>query len=155
MHVEVVAAAIEHIEPIVVNARLSDVDELWAIARATPRKCLELGLRLSVQAHTALVDGVPVGMWGVTPYSILGGIGTPWMVATNALEALSVQKQLLRLSRAGLVEMREQFPLLFNVVDDRNTGAHRWLSWLGFTLGEPTPMGPDRRPFRAFYLETP
>lgn len=155
MRAQVVPAELEHVEPIVANARPADVAELWAIARATPRQCLEHGLRASVPALTALIDDAPVAMWGVTPASILGGIGAPWMVGTTALDSFAAQKDLLRLSRPGVAQMRALFPVLINVVDERNAAAHRWLRWLGFTLGEPLPMGPDRLPFRAFYLETP
>ena len=92
-------------------------------------------------------------MFGVTPYSILRGHGTPWMVGTRALDVLSVQKHLLELSALEFAVMREQYNFLFNMVDDRNEASKRWLQWLGFTLLEPIMYGPDRVSFRQFYWE--
>lgn len=99
-----------------------------------------------------MVRGVPVCMFGATPYSILGGIGTPWMVGSTGLDPLSVQKELLRLSRPALARMQMAFPsMLFNVVDQRNEAAQRWLHWLGFHFLAPVPVGPDSAPFLPFY----
>jgi len=93
-----------------------------------------------------------VCMFGATPYSILGGIGTPWMVGSTGLNPLSVQKELLRLSRPALARMQQAFPsMLFNVVDQRNEAAQRWLHWLGFHFLAPVPVGPDSAPFLPFY----
>jgi len=47
------------------------------------------------------------------------------------------------------------YPRLVNHVDERNEASKRWLSWLGFELGEPEPHGPFGIPFRPFRLEVP
>lgn len=149
---ELVPAQASHIEVIAAHARQADVDELWACARTTPRQAMERGLAGSADPVTALVAGVPVCMFGATPYSILGGIGTPWMVGSTGLNKLAVQKELLRLSRPTLARMQQAFPsMLFNVVDQRNTAAQRWLQWLGFYFLTPVPVGPDGAPFIPFY----
>ena len=140
-----------HIPAIAAKARQSDIDELWAHGRHTPQQCMETGLRLSVSPMTGLVDDEPVCMFGATPYSILAGQGVAWMVGTTDLDRISVQKALLRHSRAGLDHLQRQFPLLFNSVDARNHAAIRWLTWLGFTFCDPVPVGPDRIPFIPFY----
>ncbi len=76
-----------------------------------------------------MVRDVPVCMFGATPYSILGGIGTPWMVGSTGLNPFAVQKELLRLSRPALARMQQAFPsMLFNVVDQRNEAAQR-IGW--------------------------
>jgi hypothetical protein len=149
----IVPALPEHIPIIATKARPADIDELWAQGRQTPAQCMETGLRLSVTAFTGLVDGVPVLMFGATPYSILAGQGVAWMVGSTDLDQLRVQKALLRKSREGLDILQRQFPLLFNHVDERNESAKRWLAWLGFSFGEPEPIGPDARLFRSFWRQ--
>jgi hypothetical protein len=150
---EIVPALPEHIDIIAAKARLADVEELWAQARSTPAQCMEQGLRYSVSAFTGLIDDVPVCLFGATPYSILAGQGVAWMVGSTDLERLSVQKALLRKSREAVDLLQRQFPLLFNSVDERNAAAQRWLRWLGFTLLDPAPLGPDKRLFRPFYRQ--
>lgn len=38
----------------------------------------------------------------------------------------------------------DDFHIVTNFVDNRNTKAQRWLQWLGFTLGAPQPFGVAR-----------
>lgn len=109
------------------------------------------GMKMSASATTGLFGGEPVAMFGVTPYSILHSMGTPWLVGSTALDRLSVQKALLVHSRRHVRSWRERYDLLFNTVDDRNEAAKRWLRWLGFTLLDPQPHGPDRVMFRPFF----
>lgn len=152
MRVELVPATPEHVGAIAANARQADIDELHAATNETPETCLLRGLRVSAQPRTGIVDGEVVCMFGVTPVSILGGVGTPWMVGTRAMERLTVQKALLRESRAAFAAMRDQFPTaLYNLVDARNGAAIRWLRWLGFEFGPVYPMGADQLPFHLFY----
>ena len=152
MRAQIVPATAEHIAAIAGDARQADIDELWAVGRTTPADALERGLRASSQAWTALLDGVPVAMFGAAPYSILGGMGTPWMVGSNGLRSWSGQRELLRVSWPAVEAMQAQFPkILFNVVDQRNTSAQRWLRWLGFQLLDPIPVGPDGAAFTPFW----
>lgn len=132
------------------DARPEDIDELWAYARATPADCMWLGLRDSIRAWTAVWGDVPVAMFGLAPVSLLRGIGTPWMVGSNALRRPSLQRDLLRLSRPCVDEMQTLTPFLFNVVHEANAPAKRWLRWLGFELGQVTHQGPDAAAFRYF-----
>ena len=152
----IVPAEVGHIAAISADAREADERELWAQGRTTPAEAMHRGMQSSRQAFTGLLDGEPVCMFGATPYSILGGMGTPWMIGSNGLTPLRAQKALLQESRAALAVLQHQFPtMLFNTVDDRNTSAKRWLKWLGFTLLDPIPYGPDRLPFRPFYWSHP
>ena len=151
MIAEIVPAQYWHITEISKNARAADIEELWAQARVTPEQALNRGFRFCRNARTGMIDGQPVCMFGVTPYSIIHGQGSPWMVGSTALDRLSVQKRLLEQSRIAVAEMWDGYSLLFNLVDDRNEAAKRWLQWLGFTLLDPIAYGPDRLPFRPFY----
>lgn len=151
MRAVLVPATADHISAISDRARPEDIDELWAVARTTPAEAMERGLATTVDAMTALLDGRPVAMFGASPYSILGGMGTPWMIGTTDLRRWSAQKELLRVSAPALERMQSRFPnLLFNVVDERNKAAQRWLTWLGFRFLDPITAGPDGLAFIPF-----
>lgn len=149
--VEVVPAAHEHIALLSPVVRAADVAELQAAAHVTPEECMALGLRISTRAWTGFVDGQPCCMWGVSPVSVVGGIGAPWMVTTTHLERHEMA--FLRRCRRYLVEMVRQYRHLVNYVDARNEAAIRWLTWLGFTMHDPAPYGPDGVAFRRFEMK--
>jgi len=150
--VEIVKALPEHIAPIAANCRDADRAEFYALSRSSPTKVLETGLRVSVVSYTGIVDGEPVCMFGVAPYSFLAGQGIPWMVSARGIDNKRLQRAVMQVSREVVDDFKVLFPsLLFNTVDDRNTSAKRWLKWLGFKLLDPVPHGIDRLPFRPFY----
>lgn len=150
--IEIVPA--EHWHAVVIgdDPRPADVAELSVTSKSTPEEAMLRGLRASPMAFTGMVDGVPVCMFGASPYSILGGMGAAWMIGSRGLEPLRVQKALLRESRPMLDVLQGLYPaLLYNFVDSRNVCAIRWLRWLGFTFGDPIPMGAKKIPFFPFY----
>lgn len=153
MKAEIVRAEAWHAEAIAANPRPADVAELWATSRSTPLEVMQRGMKATVNCYTGLYEGAPVCMFGASPFSILGGMGSAWMVGSAALDRMCVQKALLTHSRAAAAFMAEQFPgLLYNFVDQRNEAAIRWLRWLGFTFSDPIPYGVDGLPFLPFYL---
>lgn len=149
---EIVPAELAHAYAIAGNPRPADVAELWTASRTTPLDAMVTGLKNTPQPWVGKVDGVPVCMFGASPFSILTGMGVAWMIGSRALDSLRVQRELLRLSRPVVDYMQDQFPgLLYNFVDQRNHAAIRWLRWLGFTFCEPIPYGVDGLPFLPFY----
>lgn len=153
MRAALVRAQAQHVAPIAARARAADIAELWAQARATPAACMARGLADSTEVYTALLDGVPVVMFGVTEAG--PGEAAPWMVGTTDLDSLAAQKELLRISREVVGKFRTRYHLLYNEVDARNAAAIRWLAWLGFTLGDPQPTGCDGEMFIPFWSTQP
>jgi hypothetical protein len=145
---EIVPTLDWHVSHVAANARLADVDELAAGWGCTPQQGLARCVRGAARAWTGLVDGVPVCVFGVSPWSLVTGEGAPWMVATDGLHR--VERPFLRLSRPVVDAMQRTCPRLTNWVDNRNVRAQRWLTWLGFTLEDPAPFGPAGLPFRRF-----
>lgn len=139
----------KHVKRVAAAMRPCDVAEIWASSRSRPREALERGVRASVLCWTGVVEREPVCIFGVSPASLLTGQGVPWMLATPRL--LRAQRPFLRLSRPAVDAMQALFPHLENRVDNRNTTTHRWLEWLGFTLDDPAPHGPDGMLFRRFW----
>lgn len=148
MVTRIVPATDFHADWVGAFARTQDVDELWASGRQTPEQAITRGLATSTLTWAGEIDGEPVMVAGVCPASLLTGIGCPWMVTTDRVYA--AQKTLLLASRGVVAQMHRQYSWLVNFVDDRNVRAHRWLEWLGFTLHDPEPHGPDGLLFRKF-----
>ncbi|MEP3275330.1 MAG: hypothetical protein ABJN26_16085 [Stappiaceae bacterium] len=138
------------IDPIAQNMRAADRAEVWAASRRTPRRALEFSLRNSSVAFTGLADGTPFVMFGVGEQSRLLGVGVPWLLGTEQIEKHAVH--FLRQSHLWSAVLQQNFRVLKNHVDNRNTLSIRWLKWLGFELAEPRPHGPDGLLFRAFEM---
>lgn len=149
--VEIVPAQAEHIIALAPRLRPADVAELWAGSRSEPEDALIRAVRISTEGWAGVVDGETICLFGVAPLSVLGGRGSPWMLGTDGVDRHALT--FLRRCRAVVAGWRSVYPVLENVVDERNTAAHRWLRWLGFTLGDPRPHGPDEMPFRPFHMK--
>lgn len=150
---EFIPATVDHALAIGANPRPGDAAEV-ALLGGNVERAIRTGIARSLYAITARVDGVPVLVFGVTPYSILGGVGVVWMLGSADLDRRPIQKLLLRHCRHCLSVMRQDFPeMLFNCVDVRNARAIRWLRWLGFTLLPPVPAGRNGEPFHPFYVQ--
>lgn len=93
-------------------------------------------------------EGEPAGVLGVASVSLLGGIGCPWMLATDLLDR--VPGRLMTNSRIYLERMHELFPHLENFVDARNVRSVRWLRRLGFHIHPAAPHGPAGHLFHRF-----
>lgn len=149
--VEVVPAEAEHIVAIADRLRPADVAELWAASHSEPLDALVRAVRVSSEAWAGVVDGETICLFGVAPVSVLGGLGSPWMLGTSGVDRNAMM--FLRRCRAVVSGWRTVYPTLENVVDERNRAAHRWLRWLGFTLEAPRPYGPDKMLFRPFHMK--
>jgi len=154
MRVQFVPATVDHIEPIAAHARAADVQELRASSGTTMEQALRAGLEVSTKAYTALLDGEPVAMFGVNPYSELSKVGVAWMLGTATLDTARGRRAVVRCAEPVLDHLRDLYPeMLFNAVDARNARAIRFLKWAGFTFLDPVPVGPDKRPFFPFYIQ--
>ena len=123
-----------------------DARELAPLLRAEDRaEVLALGvepvdgllqsLAAAREAWTYRDDSRIICMAGVSPLSLIGHTGVPWLLGSPLVATHR---------RAFLIETRRMvarwlgwFPLLRNVVDARYDAAIRWLRWLGFSIGEP------------------
>ena len=141
-------AEASHIQAMEGRFRPADIAELWASSHSTPESCLMTGLQISPLCWTALFDGAPVAMFGVSPAAMLGGIGCPWMVGTTELDRHAYT--IMRHCREPLARMLESFGHLVNFVDARNTKAIRWLKRLGFQFQGAEPHGVEGLLFHRF-----
>lgn len=119
-----VEATALHIPHLAETMRSSDVREAAAMGKA-PAAALRHGLLSSVWALTALEDGVPVAMLGVSPKSTIEGIGVPWMLGSDRV--YDNARSMLKLAPGVFDEMRATFPRLENYVSIDNERALRFL----------------------------
>lgn len=149
--VQLLPATEEHLQLILPNVRQADIDELYAVSLLTTEEAIRVGLRTSTMAWSGFANGELVTMFGVSPASMIGGNGTPWLVSTPLVE--KYQKTFLRGSRHALQAMLSFYPHLENYVDERNHAAKAWLHWLGFKLEDPAPYGALGMNFHRFHME--
>lgn len=138
------------IEELAAYMRQADIDEVAACGH-TPIGALEMSVPRSSQAHTALIGDKMAAIFGVVPLSLLGGIGSPWMLGTDLVA--SNPGAFMKESASYIRNMLEAYPHLFNFVDARNAKAIRWLRRAGFTLHASVPHGPFGMPFHPFEMK--
>jgi hypothetical protein len=144
--IELVPASPAHVGRIA--NRIRDIDRREAEAFGhSPKTALRLGIRASVLAWTAMLDGSPQAMFGVRPMSSIEGRGMAWFLATDA--AFGCARDLLSIGPAVIEAMHRRFHRLENWVSTENAAAIRMLGRWGFELGEQTMTvrGVEFRPF--------
>jgi hypothetical protein len=120
---------------IAANLRNADVNELQTASFGMdPLETLFNGFYLSdpCLAGTA-PDGNPAVLFGAVP---TGRWGRVWLVATSAVEQWPIT--FLRHSRTWVHFLTLMYPVLYNIVDARNTLHLSWLRWAGFALSSTT-----------------
>jgi hypothetical protein len=85
---------------------------------------------------------------GVAAVSIAAGVGAPWMLGTNSLDAS--QRALVSITRPCLARMLNVFPELRNWVHAANTTSVRWLTRIGFRVEPARPYGLAGEMFHPF-----
>lgn len=116
--------------------RAEDHREVLRMGQGDPASVLRRNIEASDIAIVFEKDGVPLGAAGIC--STLD-VGHPWLIGTGALRRYP--KAFLMETRRWLAEVRGCYRILNNFVDAEYAGALRWLSWLGFTIGPPLPVG--------------
>ncbi len=134
--------------PIAVNMRDEDAKEVWDSHLSSPYRALCKGMESKGKSWTIVVDGVPIGMVGVSHRSLLGNQGTPWLLGTRKLT--DSKKLFLLYSKIILKNMSEGYDRLENYISVENKPTMRWLRYLGFEIGEEI-KSVTGVPFKRFY----
>lgn len=139
------------VESIAEDMRQADIDEVWASNHHQPLESLMRGWGVSDLATVAVYEGEPLVMIGLVKRDVLTGSGVVWMLGAN--RALKHKKEFFKQTKPIIDEMLTVCPRLCNMVHNKNTSSIMWLKWLGFTIEEPIPHGPDGELFHRFHLE--
>ena len=131
----IVPAKFHHIPDLVGALRFDDWDEITCFG-VRPFVAVRQSFKSSHVRRTVLVEGEVAAMWGLA--GVMLGTGYPWLLTGKAIERIPVS--FVREARAEVREMLEHCNRLEGVVIDRYSRAKRFLTVLGFTLGEPFSM---------------
>lgn len=105
-----------------------------------PVQGLLQSLESAQEAWTARdAEGRIICMAGVSPLSLIGQTGVPWLLGSDLVA--THRRAFMLETRAMIGRWLGLFPVLRNVVDARYAAAIRWLTWLGFDISEPLPFG--------------
>lgn len=140
---------VEDIDYIAPKLRKADQQECQAATGKLPLDVLYTSLSMGDITLTLVApNGERVGLCGVAP-SPFENSGVVWMVATDAI--MNHQTTFLRNSKAAIQYLSDDYAVLFNCVDARNTVHMRWLKWMGFTfIKRHERYGHEQRPFYEF-----
>lgn len=104
----------------------------------TPAEALRYSLASSSFALTAMVDGSPHAMFGLTPYSVAESVGRPWFLGTD--EVYRHGRELIVTGEMVVELMQDRFRRLENVIAAANVQGIRLLRRWGFVIGEEPQM---------------
>ena len=95
-------------------------------------------------------EGRLVTLFGLS-YSYSGDVARPWSLSTDLLSRH--WREWAMISRNISNAWAGEYRLMENMVWAGHLPSIRWLTWLGFKIGEVQPFGPKRAPFRRFSME--
>lgn len=134
--------------PLAHAMRSEDVAEVWAANHHTPMTALTLGLLHSDLCYTIEREGEVIGMFGVAP-SGEPNVGRPWLLASPKLP--EIKREFIEQTPKYIDLFHTRYPLLSNLVDERNALHIRWLKRVGFVFIKRHPhAGVEQRPFLEF-----
>lgn len=142
-------ATIEDAAYIAKNLRDADRQECDAAIALPPELVLPEAVRAGRAVWTCHTnEGEPFIMFGVDP-SALPSCGVVWMCSTPSI--LKHKVEFMRACGPLLDAIQDDFPVIHNVVDARNTLHIRWLKRCGFKFFRTLPRwGARSVPFIEF-----
>ena len=138
----------------------SDLDALAANMRAydrteciamglEPHEALSQGVKNSLWAYAAEVDGQVVTVFGLSQADLLSPEAHPWMLCAEGIERHT--KAVLVHTRRFLRQMHDSAETLVNAVHADNRTAIRFIQWCGFEMGARFEVRGE--PFVAFEMK--
>jgi hypothetical protein len=133
-----------------VDLRPEDEAEIQAMSGQEPVRALLHGIRFSdVPLAIQDGDGSTIGLFGVVTTQQTPRVGAVWLLASPKL--LKYSRRLARESWRWVETFQQNYDVLFNLVDERNTVHIRWIQWCGFTFINRHPaLGAEQQPFLEF-----
>lgn len=127
-----------------------DIHEVHSSSGRTPSEALERAVSLSSRAFTVLVNETVCMIFGVGHFEE-SKRGTVWLLRSIHHKKLSVRDHKM-LSEVCWSWLSEGYETLENMVPESNQKTLRWLSKLGFTIGDTITLGDIS--FKHFYKNT-
>lgn len=146
MSVEIRPLLPEHMLELAPRLRPMDALEVQCMAPDQPlHEALVEAAKSSFRGRAGFLDGDLVAVWGVAARTPFAVEGTPWLLATDALDRPEARRAFVRHGRAERNNLVAGFKRLWNFVHEDNRVAIRWLRHMGFRfpgiarsfMGEP------------------
>jgi hypothetical protein len=144
-----VPAEQSHCALLAANLRQDDADEVRAFGESRIR-AVNRAFRNGLMCRTAFVDGEMAAMWGIGS-NVLSNVGHPWLLTTPVCGRVSPLTY-VRIGKTQLAAMLALRPVLYDYVAAKYTRAIGFLKLLGFTVGEPVPLGRHQQLFCKFEI---
>ena len=151
MTYKIVPTTEDHMIELSHTMRPADVRECWAANHYAPYDALKHSLYYTKRPFTGLYNGRVMCIWGVGKISYLSKEGIPWMLTSDLVD--KHYREFLRQGPKLVENIKKEAVVLINMVDTRNRKSIKWLKWLGFTIHDPVPFGPDKMLFHPFIME--
>ena len=148
LRIEIVDLLPEHAEFVAANIRQVDRKEIYYYGTLQPLPAIRMTTAFAVASWTALIDDVPVAIFGINRRSVLSQVGVPWLLATDGIAQAPMA--VAHESKKYFERMERAFPKMENRVLAENKVTIRWLKWLGFDMEEPAPFGVFGAHYRRF-----
>jgi hypothetical protein len=132
--------------------RQSDRDEILASHGFDPEGGVKRSIALSTDVWTGARGEEVLAVFGVAVLNALSGHGTVWALTSTVVDRYPVE--FYRASRKVVTELRARYSLLTNAISCENKRALRWARRIGFTIGDPVPIGLAGQLFRRIYLRS-
>lgn len=114
--------------------RQEDRDEMWQLSRTLGSEAIRRSVVLSSEAYIAYDDAEPIAVFGAN-IPVLGEYGVPWFLGTRGVDRRA--REYLTMGRKFVDHLLTQCQLLENIASADNIKTLRFLSVLGFDIGEP------------------
>lgn len=145
-----VEATEDHAAEVAANLRLMDVLESAALLGTTGVEAVWHSMAAPGKVYAAEHSyGTTVALFGVSRTTVLGNIGSPWLLGTDRVDEHTAV--MLDVSRRFVAHKLKRFEELRNVVWERNRKSQVYLRRVGFTLGD-VKINHLGEPFREFTM---
>lgn len=140
-----------HVKHLAANLRKLDREELAATVNQDEEELIRQSVVKSIRCATVFVGGELACIVGVTATNLVGGIGCPWLLATDA--ATRNKRVFFTECVRVMPELCKGFDKLENYVHVNNRLSIRFLRHVGFTIHDPEPYGCKKELFHKFTME--
>ena len=129
MSLRIVEAQRHHLRAVAASMRPHDAAEIRQGLNQEPLEAMTAALDQSYLARTAFYDIEPLAMYGLSPFSVLGGSAQIWMFSTTGIDRHRFA--FARASKGALAEIFAHCRLATNIVALDDALVVKWLGWLG------------------------
>jgi hypothetical protein len=145
---------VEHLEALAGKMRKADLEEIRIGCPYSPSDILLMSFCLSANNVYTWMHGDQVAaIFGCSPIHGQPGVGCPWFLGSSLVERNP--RYFVQIAKTMIPHWLSQYPLLENLVHDKNEVSIRFLRWAGFTLDDPEPFEDTGENMIHFYMERP